>query len=185
MEPVRKIISKFRLASILVIAFAIIFFAACQENEEPVIPGLPEVSFTAGPEGGYFNALDGNVQFYFPKDALAENVSFLVKEGPEDEEGDFVIQSILIEPSYLEFMKPASIALRYDGCLANGKDPCKAECLALYYFENDKAFDVRRPQDMVWIEKCCLNTMDRCIETKIYSGGVFAIGEASMDLTKH
>jgi hypothetical protein len=188
MKPQTKISSKLTTAGVLFIALAFISLSACQEGNdiEPIASRGPlPASFTAGPEGGSFKALDGNVQLFIPENALTKNIAFHIEEGSEDEEGDFVIQSILIEPKYLEFNAPIGISLRYDGCLCNGKDPCKAKCLALYYFEDDKAFDARRPKDMVWIEKCCLNTMDRCIETKIRRGGVYAIGEASMDQTDH
>jgi len=177
------------MSIIVSLAFLLIISTSCEDpidiRDDDKKTHWTEASFIAGPEGGNFKALDGNIEFFFPENAITEKVDLYIKEGSEDEEGDFVIQSILIEPLYLEFMKPVSIVLRYDGCLANGKDPCKAQSLALYYFEDDKAFDVRRPEDMVWIEKCCLNTMDRCIETKIHGGGVYAIGEASIDQTKH
>jgi len=189
MKTQAKVKSKFIMSLIVFLALLLIISAACEDPIDVRIDDgkthWPEASFIAGPEGGYFKALDGNVELFFPENAITEKVDFYIEEGSEDEEGDFVIQSILIEPLYLEFMKPVSIVLRYDGCLANGKDPCKAQCLALYHFENDKAFDARHPQDLVWIEKCGLNVMDRCIETKIHGGGVYAIGEASMDPTKH
>lgn len=187
MKPKVKIYPNAR-ATALLISLMLFVFAACEDSLE--IPErqsdiLLSDSFIAGTDGGYFKALNGNVELFLPKNALVEEVGIFIGEGSEDEEGDFVIHSIIIEPKDLEFLRPVSVRLRYDGCLKNSKDPCKAECLALYYFENDKDFDVRRPQDLIWMELCCLNTMDQCIETQIHGGGVYAIGEASMDQTKH
>lgn len=173
-------------AATLLITMILFVLPACVNTFEiePDTHSVPNISFTAGPDGGYFNALDGNVELYFPPTVLTEKVRFSIEEGSDDEEGDFVIKSILVDPLIQEFKEPVSIKLRYDGCLANGQDPCKAKSLALYYFKDDKAFDARRPEDMIWIEKCYLNTMDQSIETNIHRGGVYAIGEASMDTTK-
>ena len=190
MKPQTTINSTFKAVSTLMIVCILFLNSACQEPivgpevDDPIIV-TPEVSFIAGPEGGYFKALDGNVELFFPESALLKDVAFLLDKGPMEKQGDFVIHSIVIKPKHLGFLEPVSIRLRYNGCLANGKDPCKAKCLVLYYFEDDKAFDMRAPKDMVCIEQCSLNTMDRCIETKIQRTGVYAIGEASLDPTNN
>ncbi len=38
---------------------------------------------------------------------------------------------------------------------------------------------------MVWVNRCYVNYMDNSIETKILYGGIFTIGEESLDQTVH
>ena len=47
----------------------------------------PEASFIAGPEGGYFKTLDGNVELFFPENAITKKVDFCIEDGSEDKEG--------------------------------------------------------------------------------------------------
>ena len=141
---------------------------------------IPEETFEIGPAGGIIKALDGHVVIDIPQGALLTTEHFTVSEGPQDDGEDFIIKSILIKPRSVVFTTPAKLRLRYDGQLSLGIDPCKAKCLAIYHFKNDVSFDKRKPSDMMWLSQCHVNTMDQCIEAEIYTGGVFAIGEASL-----
>ena len=182
-----KFSPKFKALSIL--STLILFFAitACEPEQDvdPVTISTIEESFTAGPEGGSFTALNGIVDLEIPRNALNAEVKIRIKIGPEDYDNDFIVRSIVIYPKSLTFEIPGRLRLKYDGKLSNGKDPCDAKCLAIYHFENEAAFDKRNPSDMIWKNKCCVNLMDQCIETEINSGGIFAIGEESLDQTDH
>lgn len=136
-------------------------------------------SFIVGPEGGLFTALNGNVQIEIAKGTLTIPERFTIKV-VEDYEGDFVIKGIEIKPRAIAFNIPARLRLRYDRQLSHGMDPVSAKSLVIYHFRNEADFDNRRPSDMIWINKCFVNGMDRCIETEIHSGGIFAIGEESL-----
>lgn len=173
-----KSISKFSMA-VLVASMLIIITTACEPPE--VGPGNParEYSYSIGPDGGIINALSGNVLLEIPAGTLDSQVIFSVKEGMEDYDGDFVMKSIEIRPRDVVFKHPVILKLKYNGQLSNGMDPSSAISLVIYHFENEAAYDKRNPNDMIWINKCYV-AGDHCIETKIYSGGVFAIGEESL-----
>ena len=172
------------LCILLVCPACDLFCPECLECPKcaPDNPGIskPADSFIINSQGGIFQAINGNVTLYVPESALDEEVNLVVKEGPIDYEGDFVVRSIEINPKSVFFKLPVELSLKYNGQLNCGKDPCNAKCLAIYHFKNDKDFDVRNQADMLWISKCCVNRMDCCIETKIQSGGIFAIGEESL-----
>jgi hypothetical protein len=155
----------------------------CDDCPNHMHPYNPE-SYVVGPEGGTFQALDGNVRLIIPESALDEELEFTIKEGPEDYYKEFVIKSIEINPRSAIFNKPVGLSLKYSGELSCGLDPCSADCLVLYKFKNDAEFDKRNPTDMLWIKKCNVNPGDECLETEIYSGGVFAIGEESLGKPK-
>ena len=177
---------KFTVHLILSTTLLLLVITSC--FNEPVInpnTGGQEESFFAGPEGGAFTALKGIIDLEIPKDALNAQVKIRINIGPEDYDNDFIVKSIEIYPKSLTFNVPARLRLNYNGILSNGKDPCNAKCLAIYHFKNEAAFDKRKATNMIWINKCYLNIMDECLETEIHSGGVYAIGEESLDLTEH
>ena len=181
-----KLSRKFTVYSILSTLLLFLVITACEP--EPVLPNTTrtiEESFTAGSEGGVFTALKGNVTLEIPKDALNAQVKIRIKIGPEDYDNDFIIRSIIIYPKSVTFKIPARLHLKYGGQLSIGIDPLNAENLAIYHFENEVAFDKRYSSDMIWINKCNVNTGDQRIETEIHSGGVYAIGEESLDQTVH
>jgi hypothetical protein len=168
-----------------VCAALLLWGIACDppEREHTFPPEEETKTFKIGPEGGDVYAMDRNISFWFPKDAVSEEVVFTIESLNSD--NDFYIHSICLIPESFEFNKPVGISMKYDGCLKNGMDPCKAECLALYRFETDIIYETRRPSDLVWIEQCHLNSAECCIETLIPGGGVYAVGEASLDQTEH
>ena len=182
-----KIFRKLIVYTILCSTLLLLIFNACEPVED-IIPNTTrtiEESFIAGPEGGSFTALKGIVSLEIPKDALNAEVKIRIKIGPEDHDNDFIIKSVILYPKSVNFKVPARLRLKYDGQLSIGLDPCTAKCLAIYHFENEAAFDKRNPSDMIWMNKCYVNTSDQRIDTEINSGGIFAIGEESLDQTVH
>ncbi len=182
-----KFSRKFTVYTIFSAALMLLIFTACEPGPD-IIPNTTrtmEESFAVGPEGGAFTALKGNVTLEIPKGALDDQVKIRIKIGPEDYDNDFIIRSIEIYPKSLIFKISASMHLKYDRQLSIGMDPLKAESLVIYHFKDERTFDKRYPSDMIWINKCYVDAGDQCIDAEIHSGGIFAIGEESLDRTDH
>ena len=141
-----------------------VFFTACDYPNGPDDTPVPlqitpsPKSFIVGPEGGSFQALNGNVSLGFPKGALDEQVRFVVKNGPEDSDNDFFIKSIELEPKSVIFNAPVRLRFRFDGQLSNRLDPYSINNLAIFHFKSEVAFDLRYPKDMVWVNRCYINS---------------------------
>lgn len=186
MKTSQKISHKNPLLAILFTSLTLLVFTACDPEEPEVSINRPiQESFMVGPEGATITAMNGNVRLVIPVGALSDQVNLRITEGPQDYDNEFVIKSIEIRPVTLSFRIPASLQLRYDQQLRIGKELCTTDLLAVYHFQNEAAFDKRELSDMVWDNKCCVNQNDKCIETHVNGGGIFAIGPESLDPTKH
>ena len=186
-----KIYPNFTVFAISSTILLLYIFTACDYpywiDDTPVplqITQSPK-SILVGPQGGSFTALNGIVSLEIPKDALNAEVKIRIKIGPEDDDMDFIIKSIIIYPKSLTFKIPARLHLKYDGRLSIGMDPSRAENLAIYHFRDEKTFDKRNPSDMIWINKIYVDTNRMRMNAEIHSGGIFAIGEESLDQTVH
>jgi len=187
MKSTVKISRKLTVYTILCSMPLLLIFISCRQELDiiPITKHTVVESFIGGPEGGSFSAINGSVLLQIPQNALKAQIKMRIEIGPEDYDNDFIIKSIVIYPKSVVFKFPVSLRLKYDGKLSNGSNLYDATSLAIYHFKNEAAFDKRKSSDMIWINKCFVNQIDYSIETEINSGGIFAIGEASLDQTVH
>ena len=183
-NPVKK--SSKTILRLLAIAIILLNIPACDlltidpRPDQPSKSHVKSETFLIGPEGGTIKALNSNVTLNIPKLALDKKVTLVIKKGPIDYYGDFVINSIEISPKTVFFKTPVGLKLKYNGQLSCGNDPCTAKSLVIYHFSDEVLYDKRNPKDLLWTSKCCLNQINCCIEAEIQSGGIFAVGEESL-----
>jgi hypothetical protein len=146
--------------------------SSCQSDEEEGIFVMPEILDTVSGVGGVITAMEGDVVLAFPEGAVNEPITFTVNTCLDEEECNYVIKLIKIEP-FVKFNAPVTLSLKYDGLLYSGIEICAEACLKAYFWNTEQDFYNHTLANQC---NCGIDYREHTINFCICQTGIFAVG---------
>ena len=171
---------KTKSRTILLISLVItgILLVECKKSKYYLPASFPISTDVVTQRGGVVRGLNGNVVLTIPDGALAEPAIITVSDtlfllNSES----YLLRPIAIGPD-IEFLKPAKLEIRYDGCLSNDWEICEGMNIHKISWRNDEDLS-NGPEPCYENSKefsvCCVKSDCNVIRMCISRTGVIAI----------